>query len=245
MRQFVLAGLTLVLSVGAFTPRWAQAELPQRNLLVSWRLQSTDQAEQADRGLRHGEVRVDSRSGMSGQGVVTWSSIQGQDSRQGQMQLLVLNGSPARLTWSQQQPSVHWQFLATEPRSAFSPTGPQAQVPSQGPSLVPSQVQALGQTVWITREQGLRVRPVWAGGRSGVRLEFEVQSPMADALERSRPDAPAPQVHSSAVVLVPLDQWTVVARSGQQTQRQQRGTYASTEASQDGHTTLEIKVSLP
>ncbi len=238
MRQFVLAGLTCWLSLGTLMPGLAQAELPQRNLLVSWRLQSTDLVLQRDRGLRSGEIRVDSRSGMSGQGVLTWSSTQGQDSRQGQMQLLVLNGTPARLTWSQQQPTVHWQFLVQEPRSTFSAPPTPAQRPAQ-------QVQALGQTVWVTREQGLRVKPVWTGGRSEVRLEFEVQGTVADATEPRGPNDPAPQLQSSAVVRVPLDQWTAVARTGQQSERQQRGTYASTEASQDGHTTLEIKVSLP
>jgi hypothetical protein len=227
MCQIVLSrlGAALVLSAAGMAAAPALAEVPQRNLLVAWRLQSTDTAMQAERGVRQGEIRVDSRSGMSGQGVLTWSNHHGQDSRQGTLQVMVLNGASARLTLSQQQPSVHWQFLVSDPRSP--------------------QVQALGQTVWVTREQGLRVRPVWSGGRSPVRLEFEVQGEVADATQRTRPDDPRPQLQSSAVVLVPLDQWTVVARSGQQAQRQQQGSYASAEASQDGHSTLEIKVSLP
>ncbi|MEY4429839.1 MAG: hypothetical protein RLZZ182_2528 [Pseudomonadota bacterium] len=236
--------LVLALGVGlAAAP--AQAELPQRNLLVSWRLNSSDTARVQQRGVQGGVV-VSTQGGMSGQGLVTYGTREGHDSRQAEMQVLVLNGQPARLQIGQQQPVTQWQFLVS----------PQA---GQGVPAYPggASVQAVSSTVMVEQNQGLKVRPRWSG-RGPVQLDFEVQGDVANGLNNGLPTglqrrlqaaagqpATTEQVQAQAVVAVPMDQWVAVARSGRQVARSQRGTWSTDEVDQGGTTVLEIKVSLP
>ena len=222
----------------------AQAELPQRNLLVSWRLNSSDTARVQQRTVQGGVV-VSTQGGMAGQGVVTYGTREGSDSRQAEMQVLVLNGQPARLQIGQQQPVTQWQFLVS----------PQA---GQGVPAYPggASVQAVSSTVMVEQNQGLKVRPRWSG-RGAVQLDFEVQGDVANGLNGAAPTGlqrrlqaaagqPLPeQVQAQAVVAVPMDQWVAVARSGRQVARSQRGTWSTDEVDQGGSTVLEIKVSLP
>lgn len=236
--------LVLALGVGLVGAP-AQAELPQRNLLVSWRLNSSDTARVQQRGVQGGVV-VSTQGGMSGQGLVTYGTREGHDSRQAEMQVLVLNGQPARLQIGQQQPVTQWQFLVS----------PQA---GQGVPAYPggASVQAVSSTVMVEQTQGLKVRPRWSG-RGPVQLDFEVQGDVANGLNNGLPTglqrrlqaaagqpATTEQVQAQAVVAVPMDQWVAVARSGRQVARSQRGTWSTDEVDQGGSTVLEIKVSLP
>lgn len=247
MRVFFhsLTASGLALGVAVLTSASAWAELPQRNLLVSWRLSSSDTARVQQRGVQGGVV-VSTQGGMVGQGMVTYGTREGTDSRQAEMQVLVLNGQAARLQIGQQQPVTQWQFLVSPPAGGGVPSHPGG-----------ASVQALGSTVMVEQNQGLKVRPRWSG-RGVVQLDFEVQGDVANGLNNGLPTAlqrrlqaaagqPATteQVQAQAVVAVPMDQWVAVARSGRQVVRSQRGTWSTDEVDQGGSTVLEIKVSLP
>jgi hypothetical protein len=244
MRWFaclIPALMVLSLNPGAHTPIWAAGaataarSLPQRNLLVSWRMQSDAQASRDSRGLQGGVV-VDTQGGMRGQGVVTWGSQQAQASGQGEMQVLVLNGGQARLSLGQQRPYTQWQWLAGlhAPTSASSPGSPSLQV--------------LSSTTWVDTGQGLRVKPSWGGGKS-VTLELETQADVSHAgrglISGGAESLPPERVQAQTTLQVPLDQWVTVARTQAQESRSQQGSWRTSEVAQDGQTLLQVKVSVP
>ena len=232
----------------------ATQPLPQRNLLVSWRVQSQSETTRDASALQRGAVVVGTDGGMRGRAVITYGSAQAQASGEGEMQVLVLNGAQARLSLGQQRPYTQWQLafgLAPAPtQAASSPntaaaSGQALTVNTQGyaPSL-----QAYSTTTWVDTGQGLRVRPSWPGGQAPVTLVFDTRSEVSDAsraLGSQGGELPPVQVQAESTVRVPLDRWVVVARTGGQAQQSQRGTYSTGELGQSGHTVLEIKVSLP
>jgi len=89
----------------------AQAEsLPQRNLLVEWRMNGSSAQQNQGGGLRSGEVTVDSRSGVMGRGNVVITSTTRTTTSTGLQQLQVLNGGQARLYLGNSRPVSQWQF---------------------------------------------------------------------------------------------------------------------------------------
>ncbi|HET6789295.1 MAG TPA: hypothetical protein VFH49_15120, partial [Aquabacterium sp.] len=176
-RRLVLIGL-LTASLAA------QAALPQRNLLVQWRVVSSQSGQQGSGGLRQGEVVVDSRRGVSGSASVGWSTTRSRGTQDADGQLLVLNGARASLNLSQAQPLTVWQWavhLAPSPHP-HSPRHQHGADPGPAPAM-----SLWSDTVWVERGQGVRVRPRWSGGRALVELELEADmaSSPSDASERT------------------------------------------------------------
>jgi hypothetical protein len=246
----VAGGLTLSLHAQAAPG----SPLPQRNLQVSWRVQSDSEVSRDSSGLTSGAVVVGTDGGLRGRGVITYGSAQAQASGQGEMQVLVLNGAQARLSLGQQRPYTQWQLaygLAPSPAAAASPMGPtgtSVQAPTfNGQAYSPS-IQAYSTTTWVDTGQGLRVRPSWPGGQAPVTLTFDTRSDVSDAsraLGSSGTELPPAQLQAESTLRVPLGRWVVVARTGGQQTQSQRGTHSTNELAQGGHTVLEIKVSLP
>jgi len=230
------------------------AHLPQRNLLVAWRVQSQADASRNGSSLQAGAMVVGTDGGLRGRGVITYGSAQAQASGQGEMQVLVLNGAQARLSLGQQRPYTQWQLafgLAPTPASAAPSSGTvgqSVQAPTfSGQTYSPS-IQAYSTTTWVDTGQGLRVRPSWPGGQAPVTLTFDTRSDVSDAsraLGSSGSELPPAQLQAESTLSVPLDRWVAVARTGGQQTQSQRGTYGTGEVAQSGHTVLEIKVSLP
>jgi len=229
-------------------------QLPQRNLLVSWRVQSAAQASRDSASLQRGAVVVGTQGGMRAQGVITYGSSQAQASGEGDMQVLVLNGAQARLSLGQQRPYTQWQLahgLAPNPVAAApsaGPVEPSVQAPTFNAQGYAPTAQAYSTTTWVDTGQGLRVRPSWPGGQAPVTLTFDTRSDVSDtsrALGSSGTELPPAQLQAESTLRVPLDRWVVVARTGGQQTQSQRGTYGTAELAQSGHTVFEIKVSLP
>lgn len=220
-RRQALSRAALLL-VAPMAPAWAQpalssnARLPQRNLKVAWRLVSSATSDRQAQGLREGELTVDTQRGLRGRFSTEWSSEQASSGRDGQMQVLVLNGMQARLRLSELTPVTTWQWL----------------VGHRGPR----DVQALGETTWVESGQGLKVRPSWPGGQAPVTLAFETHTDTAEADQ---------QLEAEATVMVPLGQWVAVARTAVDQTQHQRGVWATSEVAQSGKTVLEVQVSLP
>jgi hypothetical protein len=218
------------------------SHLPQRNLLVSWRMQSDSEASRDTRGLQRGAVVVDTQGGMRAQGVVIYGSAQAQASGQGEMQVLVLNGGQARLSLGQQRPYTQWQWLAglQAPTSASSPAAQATATPS---------LQVFSTTTWVDTGQGLRVRPSWGGGKA-VTLELDTQTDVSNASRGllsggAEQQQPPERLQAQTTLQLPLDQWVTVARTGGQQSRSQQGSWSTSEMAQGDHTVLQVKVSLP
>lgn len=235
-RRFLLIGLL----TAALT---AQAALPQRNLLVQWRVVSSQSGQQGSGGLRQGEVVVDSRRGVSGSASVGWSTTRSQGTQDADGQLLVLNGARASLNLSQTQPLTVWQWAV---HLAPSPQGSGASRPTSHPHHPPRRhdsdpgpaLSLWSDTVWVERGQGVRVRPRWSGGRTLVELELE-----ADLA--TSPSDTSERTSVSTTLGLPLGEWSTVARTGAQQQGQRSGAWHSSTAHSEAQSELQIRISLP
>lgn len=212
-----------------------QAALPQRNLLVQWRVVSSQSGQQGSGGLRQGEVVVDSRRGVSGSASVGWSTTRSRGTQDADGQLLVLNGARASLNLSQAQPLTVWQWAVHLAPSSHphSPRHPHGADPGPAPAM-----SLWSDTVWVERGQGVRVRPRWSGGRALVELELEADmaSSPSDASERTS---------VSTTLGLPVGEWATVARTGAQQQGQRSGAWSSGTEHSEAQSELQIRISLP
>ncbi len=216
----------------------AETALPQRNVLVEWRLNSSSDQQGGGLGLRSGEVVVDSRTGMSGRGTVVVTSTTRTRSVSSLQQLQVLNGGQARLYLGTSRPVTQWQFsLAGAGRGA-----PSVGSPGQGGNPA---WQAWSSTTWVDTGRGFTVRPRWTGDAHRVVVELEARVAQAAS---SSGYAPEGQVESSEVmttVQMPLGEWTAVAKRNRQSQQRQRGLVSTEALSQDEQEVLELRISVP
>lgn len=228
-------GLTLALLTGASV---AQGVTPAGNLLVSWRVNAQSEAQSQRTGVHDGRVVVDSRRGVVVQGGVTVGQTHTNRTQHTQQSVMVLNGGQARLFFGRSVPMSSWQLAW---RAPDSPGGqPQAWLHSQ--------------TQWVDLGEGLTVRPRWAGGRSPVMVELEASSRQpvrpgslspADMAGGYEPDGQTRRLEVTSTVAVPLGEWTVVARRGDQTQAQRSGTWSTGHLDSSQQELLEIRISLP
>ncbi|RZL00077.1 MAG: hypothetical protein EOP36_17085 [Rubrivivax sp.] len=222
---------------GAFNVQ-AQTPLPQRNLLVEWRMNASSDQQRQGAGLRRGEVTVDSRGGVWGRGSAVVTSTTRSSSQTGLQQVQVLNGGQARLYLGSSRPVTQWQFgVAGQGAGGVNLVNPAA---GQGtPSR--SGWQAWSSTTLVDTGRGIAVRPRWGGGQTViVELEARVAQPS--------PYGPEGQTDSTEVmttVQLPMGTWTAVAQRGGQGQQSRRGVLSTEDASFDDRDVLEMRVSAP
>jgi hypothetical protein len=246
---------------------WAgpQDGLPVRNLLVEWRVNGMSQSQRQDQGVRSGQILVDSRGNIIGRTGIGLSSSQTEGSRNALQQVQVINGGRARLFVGQTQPHLVWQWAWTDSPLAgagggmlgvIGPTGSGVPSASADTSAGSAQARAsaqprlAAQTVWIDVGQGLYVRPRWPGGREPVMVDLEAQArqPVSGGGSygnRIEPDGQTRRLEVGSTLSVPMGQWTVVARSGSQTVRQQSGTLSTRELDAMESEQLEIRITAP
>lgn len=203
---------------------------PVGNLVVSWRVSSQGSAGIQGGGVSQGGVTVDSRGGVrAGQRSIQTHS----DSVQ---TVQVLNGGEARLFMGRTVAYTAWQFAWRGPAEADG--APQAWVASQ--------------TQWLDLGQGLTVRPRWPGGRAPVTVALHAvgrEAASAGGLPapggQLEPDRQVRRTDVSSTLQVPLGEWTVVARRGQDGTARQTGTWSTRDTGTASDEVLEIRVSLP
>ena len=110
-------------------------------------------------------------------------------------------------------------------------------------------MQVFSTTTWVDTGQGLRVRPSWGGGKA-VTLELDTQSDVSNASRGllsggAEQQLPPERLQAHTTLQLPMDQWVTVARTQVQQSRSQQGSWRTSEVAQDGHTVLQVKVSLP
>ena len=222
-----LGGLALPLAAALLaSPSWAQA--PAANLLVSWRVSA--QAEQ-----RQVAAQV-------AQGLTVQTGRRQHDQVQS---VMVLNGGQARVFMGRSVPGNTWQL-------AWQGGVVPGATPGATPGVNP-QAWAVTQTHWVDLGEGLTVRPRWPGGRGPVTVELEASArrpvPAGDLTMAGggayEPDGQSRRTEVLSTVTVPLGEWTVVARRGEQVQRQQAGTWSTRQIDHSAQEVLEIRVSLP
>jgi hypothetical protein len=220
----------------ALSTAWSAEGLPQRNLVVSWRVVEAGQARTVGRG--------------AGGYTVSTGTLGGEALTE--QQVVVLNGGRARLFVGRTQPYTVWQWAWN---GSAGQAGQPAQAATAGAASAVAQpgVQAWAQTAYLDLGQGMTVRPRWAGGAAPVRVELEVRSRQAGGTESGRygmiePDGQPGQVQQRDVATtlsVPLGQWAVVARSGPRAHLSEPGTVSTRELDAQQGEQLELRVSLP
>lgn len=237
--------LTACSSIFAAGAALAQTAVPQRNLLVEWRMSSSSEQQRQGGGLRRGEVTVDSRGGVWGRGNAVVTSTTRTSSQTGSQQVQVLNGGKARLYLGNSRPVTQWQFGVAgagggvnlvNPAANQGGSGGQGAGSPSGPAW-----QAWSSTTWVDTGQGITVRPRWGGGQT-VTVELEAR------VAQQTPYAPDGQINATEVmttVQVPLGSWTAVAQRGGQVQQSRRGVLSTEDASFDDREVLEMRVSAP
>jgi hypothetical protein len=211
------AALALVL-----VPLFAAAEGPKRNLLVEWQLGEASSADEQDAAV---VLRSDGSRTRAAVGVDTRSADRQRD---GVQRLLVLNGASATLRLAHSQP---WQFV----QAAWA--GGSASSPRQGVVLG---------TQWMESGQGLQVQPRWPGGAAPVTVELQAESAAAPLLpdgSTPRGDSVRQQVHTT--LQLPMDQWVIVAESGEQRERAARGVLSADQARASTRQVLRLRISAP
>ncbi len=218
----------------------ASAQVPARNLLVSWRVVSSVDAQQSRAGVRQGGLVIDSRRGVIGQGGVELSTRQLQRDQQTHQQILVLNGRKARLDLRQQRPITQWQWVAQLGNGQGNGQG-------SGQQGVQPQVGLVAQTLWVDSGQGLSATPRWAGGKGPVTVELEAESPAQPdrPFTQDAQGTPPARLVAQTTLSVPLGEWVAVAQTNRQEEVQRRGMLSTQSVSSDDQAVLEIRVSLP
>lgn len=239
--------------------------LPQRNLLVEWRMSGQGQTQRGNVGIRTGQIIVDSRGGVVGRTSIGTETVRTESQQDSVQQVSVLNGGRARLYVGKSQPYTVWQWAWTGAATAggslggsLGGIGPQAVPPTAPPTGTPAgqggyPVNVVPQTVWIDLGQGLNVRPRWPGGQAPVVVELEAQARQPNQVGQyggayngqMDPDGQTRRIEVASTLSVPLGQWAVVARSGARVQRQQSGSLSTRDLDDEQSEQLEIRVTAP
>lgn len=248
------------LLVMACSAAWAGARdegLPQRNLIVEWRMSGQGQTQQSNVGVRTGQIIVDSRGGVVGRTSIGTERYQTESQTNTVQQVQVLNGGRAKLYVGRSQPYTVWQWAWTGSATAggsMGGYGPAAQQGSASGAGYP--VNVVPQTVWIDMGQGLNVRPRWPGGRAPVTVEIEAQARQPAQLGGTggmggayggqlEPDGQTRRIEVGSTLTVSMGEWVVVARSGGQVQRRQSGSLSTRDLDDSQSEQLEIRVTAP
>ena len=238
----VVGGLVAVMGAGLAR---AEDKLPQRNLVIEWRMNGQTQGQQRNQEIQTGQVILDSNGRVIGRTAIGLGAIQTESQSDEVQQVRVLNGTRAKLYVGHTQPYTVWQWAMTAAPPGAGPAG-------QGSASSPNYPapQAIAQTVWIDIGQGLNVRPKWPGGKAPVIVELEAQSrePMQAGSVYSgqtEPDGQSRRFEAGSTLAVPMGQWTVVARSGSQAQRRQSGTLSTRDLDSNQSDQLEIRITAP
>lgn len=133
-------------------------------------------------------------------------------------QSLVLNGRPVRLMAGSNTP---WALYQSYLRNGV--------------------IVVLPNTVWVQSGTGFMALPRWTGD-GFVELELQAQSDLGN--RGALPSQPTQQ-SSASQVLVPLNEWTTIARSDTGQESQQSGIGQMRTSQTQGSTHLQVRISVP
>lgn len=228
MKRSRLVLLALLLALPAFAAQAREPQGPQRNLLIELRWVESKITADLVKGVREGAVVVGTTGSISPRGSVTLST-QSRDDRRNEIQrLVVLNNHSASLDLGERT-HVQWLDYAVDLPLAAS-----------GAGANPARILAAPRTGVVEQSRSVGVTPHWPGGAQPVRMEFSLQDLTPNA-EGGR-DQNRTRVVST--VLIPIGQWTVVARSEQGLQAGEVGVLSSRDARDVRASELQMRVNL-
>jgi len=217
-RRFALAllGLTGLGAVGA------EERLPAVNLIVELRWVNSAASPAALAAARDGAVVAGTAGSFSPRGaVVVGTEGSAGQNIEGEQRLLVLNGHRASVQLSRSEP-LQWVDTTVEIAPGAAVGGPHRVYasPRQGEHL---------------SRQSFAVTARWPGGGQPVRVEFSAVG---------RPGgAEAQTTELQSTLLLPLNAWQTVARSGAANPGAGRATVSSGDAAAGTQRELQIRVS--
>jgi len=215
------------------SPLLAMAAPPAVQLLVELRWVDSTLSGAVMAGVRDGAVVVGTAGSVSPRGGVSLSTQRRED-HGGQVQrLLVLNGHPASVQFTETVP-MQWLDFGIQL---------DAQASLQAPGPASAKVVAVPRSGFTEQTQGFKVTPQWPGGQAPVRLEVSVQSPTSQA-PAAQGGAAMAQTTVLSTVAVPLGEWVTVARSGASVQTRERGVLSTRDAETQRSRDLQIRVDL-
>ncbi len=233
----------------AQTLKLRPASLPQVNLAVSWRVDAGG-SQRSEQRVVTGQVIVDSRGVVVGRTGLGATTVQTETDTRNTQMLQVLNGQQARLFVGQQVGRQSWQLW-------WSPQGGTGTANTAGgggstvsgtPGTNAGGYGIQSQTTWVDLGDGLTVRPRWTGGRRPVLLDVEAHSSRAlngaQAGGGFEADGQVGRTDVASTLSLPLNQWTVLARSGGSTRRDGGSTLSTRSLDEQGSQTLWVRVSL-
>ena len=256
-----LATALLAMAAG-LTPAVARENLPQRNLLVEWRVGGQGYSQQRQGGIEVGRVIIDSRRGVIAQGGLLAGTVRTETTGGSTQQVTVLNGGRARLFVGRTQSLTAWRFAAGPttfggfgpadaydgPDRADGHEGRDMRDMRDGRNFRQPQVAVVPQTVWIDVGQGIHVTPRWSGGREVVvDIEAQTRQPLQPGTPYGAldPDGQTRRTELASTLSVPLGEWVVVASNGGRSQRAQSGTLSTRDVDEGQSEQLEIRVTAP
>lgn len=225
MRRIVLHALLLALPAASVLAR--EPSGPRRNLMVELRWVESSRSAAAVAGVRDAAVVVGTTGSVSPRASVTTGTQERRDKQSAVQRVIVLNGYFASISLGETVP-VRWLEFAVDLPATASSRG-------QGASVV-----AAPRTTLLEQTRGFTVSPHWPGGAQAVRVEFHAQEP-ASGVQGTSDSVPTRLL---GTLLMPLDEWTVVARSGQDLQTTERGVLSSRDAERVGTRELQLRIGL-
>ncbi|MFY7863685.1 hypothetical protein [Roseateles sp.] len=231
--------ISLGLSLAAWHGASAQsggsktAGLPATNFWIELRWVDSSVSAAAVTAVREGAVVVGTAGSVSPRGGASLSTQRRED-HGGQVQrLLVLNGHPASVQFTETVP-MQWLDFGIQV---------DVQASLQAPGSASGKVVAVPRSGFTEHTQGFKVTPQWPGGQAPVRLEVSVQSPTSQAPAAQGGHAMA-QTTVLSTVAAPLGAWVTVARSGASVQSRERGVLSTRDAETQRSRDLQIRVDM-
>lgn len=239
----IARGCVLTLSFFAHLANSAPPSLPQRNLVIEWR-QIDDMEATGLPASRLSTTVSTSGAAVTVSGGVTVSTQHRSGSQTASQQLRVLNGGRATVRVNQTLP-IMWVEAAQSPIGAGGGDG---NMNTRRPGA--TVVQGL---TWLDAGRQITLQPRWPGGESPAVVDIQVDSAVLEN-ERPTPAAMNPggttlpvQTRSQTVttVLAPLGQWVTIARTGAESQSEQRGVVSTATATSQQRQIMQIRVLVP
>ncbi|MEJ6007277.1 hypothetical protein WG899_17140 [Paucibacter sp. AS339] len=232
-------GLSLALAWGGPGEAWAQTStkasgLPAKNFLIELRWVDIQVSGAVMSGVREGAVVLGTAGSVSPRGGASLSTQRQDDSASRVQRLLVLNGHPGSVQFTEKVP-MQWVDVGIQIDAQ-----PGGAPPTQGAA----KAWAVPRSGFAEQTQEFTVTPQWPGGQAPVRLEVRAQAPVMNAQAVQGGQGGSAQTTVVSTVAAPLGEWVTVARSGASVRTPERGVISSRDAEGQRSRELQIRADL-
>ncbi|TXI17432.1 MAG: hypothetical protein E6Q67_13180 [Roseateles sp.] len=204
----------ILLATSCLVGTTASAAPPAVNLQVEWRWVDSTLSAAALAGVRDGATVIGTAGSVSPHGALVTSSVP--PAQPPVQRLTVLNGQSTRLQLDSTE-TLQWQPSSLD----LDPGAPSA--------TAAHRVRVKPQPAQPRQAQSISLTPTWAGGRAPVRVEFSLRQ---DGTELA------------STVLLPMERWQTVARTGTPAAAPERGVVSSRSAEGRPERELQLRIAV-